>query len=483
MKAQLIRDEHGSAIECVRKKPHPLRNWIILGLAILFYVSFSQIMIPGLTPNGQKAFAYAIVIIALLIFEVFPIAVISILAVVLAPVLGIVSQADAFANFAIGPLFFVFGVLIIAVAFTSTGFGYRMSLYVSGLLGAKPNQVLLSYMLGTGLISSILADIPTAFIFGSLAAELLRKNNCLPGCSNFGKAIMIGIPIAATVGGIGTPAGGALNVMTISMLQNLADINITFLQWTIICFPFAIIMLLICWGILCKVYPAEIELVAGLDDIVQKKKELGALTLQEKKYLVIFSLMIILWVTQSFHGLSLWVVAVAGAALLFMPGIDILDWRVMGSQISCEVPYLIGGTNVVAFILTSNGAAAWLAQNTVGALDTTSVILILTITVALGVYGHYIIPAATALLAVLTPVVCMLGVQFGISPMMMALALCLAAHVTTLLPFADPVSLATYEHDYWNIWDMIKPSLIYGTIWIPFTVIYLYIFQALGFFA
>lgn len=479
MKNQLVPGEE-SLEACLPSKPPMWRNWLILAISIAIYIFFSYVSIPGLSSVGAKSLGYTIVVILLLLFEVFPLAVIAILAVVMAPALGLASQTDVFANFAVGPAFFVFGVLMIAVAFTSTGFGARTSLYVSGLLGSKPKNVLLSYMLGTGLISSVLADIPTAFIFGALAVELLKKNGCMPGCSNFGKSVMIGIPIAATVGGLGTPAGGALNVMTISMLQTLAGVDISFLQWTLICFPFAAIMLLVCWWILCKVFPAEIDNVEGLDDIEEQKRELGPMTTGEKKYLLIFAIMLMLWMTSSFHGLSLWLIAVAGAAMLFMPGIDILDWRKMGDQIGCEVPYLICGTNVVAYLLTVNGTAAWLAERTLGSLNTSSMLLILLLTVFIGVYGHYIVPCATALLSVIMPIVLTLAPQFGISPMMMAMAVSLAAHVTTLLPHADPVSLATYDHNYWTMWDMIKPSLIYGTVWIPISVAYLYLFQMFG---
>ena len=478
MKKQVVLTPEEEA--CLQKKPPAWRNWLILAIAVLVYVVSTQLSIPGLDRKGTLALGYVIAVIILFLFEVFPIAVISILAVVVAGPLGLVPEAEAFANFAVGPGFFVFGVLMIAIAFTSTGFGKRTSLYVSGLLGSKPKNVLLSYMLGTGLVSSILADIPTAFIFGALAVELLKKNGCMPGCSNFGKSVMIGIPIAATVGGLGTPAGGALNVMTISMLANLCNIQVSFLQWTIICFPFATIMLFICWFILCKVFPPEIDNVEGLDDIAEQKKELGPMSIQEKKYLFIFAIMLVLWLTSSIHGLSLWIIAVVGAAFLFMPGIDILNWRQMGDQVSCEVPYLIWGTNVVAYILSANGTAAWIADNTLGALAGSSTILILVIAVFLGVYGHYIIPGATALLAVLIPIMVMTAPVLDISPMLLVMCISLAAHVTTLLPFADPVSMATYNHDYWTIPDMVKYSLIYGTVWIPISVAYLLIFHAIG---
>ncbi|MEE0435239.1 MAG: anion permease [Peptococcaceae bacterium] len=152
----------------------------------------------------------------------------------------------------------------------------------------------------------------------------------------------------------------------------------------------------------------------------------------------------------------------------------------MGDQVSCEVPYLIWGTNVVAYILSANGTAAWIADNTLGSLNNSPQVLILAIAVFLGVYGHYVIPGATALLAVMIPVIVMTAPQLGISAMLLVMCVSLAAHVTTLLPFADPVSMATYNHDYWTLPDMVKVSIIYGTVWIPVSVAYLMLFHTIG---
>ncbi len=467
-------------VECVKKERKPWVTWLVLCLSIIFYGVFIKIPIDGLDPVAQKALAYAIVIVVFLLFEIFPVAVTSVIAVVIPTPLGIMSQGDVFANFAIGPVFFVFGVFILAVAFTKTGFGYRMSLYVSGLFGNKPSMVLLSYMLAAGLLSSILADIPTAVIFGVLALEILKDNGCMPGCSNFGRSMMIGIPVAATVGGLGTPAGGALNVLTISILKNLTGVDITFIQWTVVCFPFAALMLVLCWIIISKVFPAEISEVKGLDKLVEKRQELGPMTSREKKYLVIFALMFVLWLTQSFHGLALWTIAVLGVSLFFLPGINVVSWKETRKEIDYEVPFLIAGTNVVAVALTMTGAANWIAEKTIGSVASESVYLVLLVTAVVGVYGRYIIPSNTAMVAVLTLVVCLMSAQFNISPTIMAFIICFGAHVTTLLPFSDPVSLATYDHGYWTLGDMLKPSVIYGTLWIPLSVIYLYAFSMLG---
>ena len=68
---------------CLPKQPPKWRDWLILAISVAIYMLFTQISLPGLDANGVKALGYTIVIILLLLFEVFPMAVIAILGVVL----------------------------------------------------------------------------------------------------------------------------------------------------------------------------------------------------------------------------------------------------------------------------------------------------------------------------------------------------------------------------------------------------------------
>lgn len=74
--------------------------------------------------------------------------------------------------------------------------------------GTDARRVVYVFVLGTGLVSTVISDVPVAAIFMTIALGILRKLELPPGQSNFGKAIMIGIPVAALVGGVGTPAQG-----------------------------------------------------------------------------------------------------------------------------------------------------------------------------------------------------------------------------------------------------------------------------------
>ena len=57
---------------------------------------------------------------------------------------------------------------IIARAFIDCGLGYRISLYITPMLGKKSKMVLLSFMICSAAISTVLADIPTTIILSGI---------------------------------------------------------------------------------------------------------------------------------------------------------------------------------------------------------------------------------------------------------------------------------------------------------------------------
>ena len=64
-------------------------------------------------------------------------------------------------------------------------------------------------------------------------------------------SLALAIPIAANIGGMGTPIGTPPNAIALGALQE-AGYNITFVGWMIRMVPYVIVMLLIAWVLLMK---------------------------------------------------------------------------------------------------------------------------------------------------------------------------------------------------------------------------------------
>lgn len=453
---------------------------IILAICALVYLVLTSLPTPsGLSANGQKALALMVVAVISWVTEVIPIGISAVLLTMLLPALGIVSSKEAMSNFMITTVVFIFAAFIIADAFISTGLGNRISLIVSSRFGTEPGKVLLSFMLPTSLISMVLADIPTAIIFSSMAYTLLKKNNCMPGKSNFGKSIMVGIPIAAAIGGIGTPAGSGLNILAISLIKSSANVDVNFLQWSAIGIPMALVLTFVAWYVIKKMYPAEFKAVEGLDDVNSKLKEIGPMTTGEKKFSFIFLITLILWFSQPFTKLDTAFVAIVAASLLFIPGIGLSTWESVKGKIAVDVLFLVASSNALAMAIVSTKAAAWISNSFLGGLGVLGVFALLLAVTAFGIFSHVLIPAGSAVLAIAIPVLAILAQKIGVSPIALALPVAFTASCVFLMPL-DPIPLTTYNYKYWKMTDMIKPGIFIALAWIVINAVFMYAAQLIG---
>lgn len=454
--------------------------YIELFIAILFYLALSNVAPPeGLSENGWKALLLMVCCVYTWVTEFIPIGISSCFLLFLPGLLKIEETTAVLSNFGIATMFFVMAALVIAKVFISSGLGYRISLYITPLFGAKSSRVLLSLMLCGCLISSVLVDIPTAIILAGIALPLLKESGCEPGKSRYGKAVMIGIPISAALGGIGTPAGSGLNILTINLLNNVAGKNITFMQWTAIGFPMAIILVLIAWFVIILVFKPEIDTVKGLDDIKSKRKELGPMSKNEKKFLVIFIIVMVMWFTQSMTGIETAFASLLAVCVFFLPGVELMDWNTAKESISWDSVLLMGSANALAMILSTQGTAEWISNSILGSMAGVSLFVLIMAVTAFGIFSHLLVPVANAVLSVCVPIVTVLATSMGVNPLYLVLPLGFTASAVFIIPL-DPIPLTTYGYGYWKLGEMAKPGIIISLIWIPVCAIFVLLGKMIG---
>ena len=438
---------------------------IIVSIAV--YLIISSLQIEGLATEGVKCLGLLAALVLFLLFNLLPLGIIALLFALAFAFLGIVPQSVVFTNYVVGNFFFIIAIFFLAVGFQETGIGTRVSLYITGVVGNKTKRIVLAYMLATAVISSVMADIPTALVFSALAAEILHENGCMPGESKFGTALVLGIPVAAAVGGCGTPAGSALNVITMSMIQAATGIEISFVQWTAACFPVMIVSVIASWFVLCLVFKPEIDTIEGLSSLQEKKAAMGPMSRSEKIFLAVFLVMLVLWATKNVHGIPLWTVSVIGVTVLFLPGIDILQWETSSKKVEWAIPLNLCTMNLLGVVIVQVGCASWIASG-IGFLSSYPEALVIFLLVFIMVVGHYVIPGSLAPLSILTPIIAVMALQYGFNPIALVLALSLGARWTVLFPMSDPVCLVTYQHKYWSIQDATKYGFIMS---VPFSLI------------
>lgn len=451
-----------------------VKKWIWFAVTVVFYLVLAGMTPPqGLSVEGWRAIILMICAIITWITEYIPIGIASCLFLFIPGLLGIQTTGIVLQNFGIGTIFFMFASGIIAKAFIDVGAGYRISLYITTMFGKKSRNVLLSFMVCSALISSVLADIPTTIILSSIAKGILDNNHCEVGKSNFGKSMMMGIPIAACLGGFATPVGSGINVLCINLLKNITGLEISFMQWTAIGLPMAVVTTVIAWLVLSLMLKPEIDNVNGLDNVKEERLKLGALKTDEKKFFIIFSITLFLWVTQSFNKLDLTLVSLICISVFFLPGIDLMDWPRAEKATGWPGLLIVGSANALAMILNQQGSAEWISNVFLGGFTNSSLLVLMLVITAFGLYIHFLVPVGSAVLSVCIPIVAVLANQAGVNPLYLILILGYTSKCIFLLPL-DPIPMATFGYGYWKLGDMPKVGIVISILWIPVMVAFMY---------
>lgn len=435
------------------------------------------VMLPcpaGLTPAGKTSIALMLAAVLAWVFEVLPIAVAALLFTVLPVVAGIIPLPKVMGHFATPTIFFVFAMFCISLAFQNSGLNRRVVLWTSLRSGGSPKKLLFLLMMVSALLSSILADIPVTAMMLPVALLLLEKNGCQKGDSRFGKAVMLGLPIACLIGGVGTPAGSSMNMLTIGMLQDTASVGLSFFDWTAIGLPMVLIITPLAWWAVVRAFPPELSHLEGMDEVRRDYAELGPLTRREKVFFALLACNFLLWCTDRLHGLPLPVAAVLGGALFVLPGVDLLDWERDKNRIGWDVLMLIGASNALGMIIWEQGAASWIADTCLGGvagLPLAGVIIAISV---FTVVAHLLIPVNTAIVAVLLPALTALAGTMGINPAVLAVPMGFSVSAAFLLPL-DAVPLVTYPSGYYRMFDMFKPGRVISVIWVLVMTAVLYV--------
>lgn len=460
-----------------------MKKGIWMVAAFIIYFVITALPTPeGLTPEGQKSIALMIVAVVAWITELLPIAVSSLVLVFMQHVIGTAAMGPAVQSFANPTLLFVLSSFFLAAALSASGFSKRISMKLTMLSNGSPKKAVFYLMAATAFLSAFISDVPAAAAFAPIGLALLEKNNCKLGSSKFAKALMIGIPFAALIGGVATPAGSSLNVLSLSLLKSTSAIDITFSQWASVGIPVVIITIPLAWKLITWVFPPEMDNLLGMEDVNKDYKELGPVSKSEIKFIVIMILMLLTWFTESVHKIPLPISATIGAAIFFAPGINLLSWDTAKQRVGWDTILLIGAASSLGTTLWKSGAATWVATTALSGIQGASSLVVILFVVVFTILIHLLVPVNPAIVSVMVPTLAAFAVTLGINPAFLVVPMGFTVSAAFLLPL-DPVPLITYSTGHYKMGDYFKAGIPVCVLWtIVMTVAMMVLARPLGLF-
>lgn len=212
-------------------------------------------------------------------------------------------------------IWLMLGGFFMAEAMQKVGLDKSLFKLAISKFGTKPRYVLLGIMLVTAVFSMIMSNTATTAM---MIAAVIPFINTLDKEATFGKAMLIGIPSAASLGGMGTIIGSPPNAIAVEAL-NSHGIEFGFLEWMIIGFPIAILLVLVLWFALIKRYVPKLSTIdlSFLDDLEMNSGS-KIFKLKRKLTLSVLLLTLVLWLTSNLHGIPASAVSLLPIMLLTM---------------------------------------------------------------------------------------------------------------------------------------------------------------------
>lgn len=430
----------------------------------------------ALTPEARHLAVVFALIITLWISEVIPIAVASLAIVPLLVVAGITETRAAITGFASPVFMFVLSMFILAAVIRRAGLDRTLASFLLARAGSHPHRILLAFMTATATLSTIISDVPACAVFMTMGLELLKRLGVQPRDSRFGRALMMGVPIAALIGGVATPAGSSVNVLGIQQITDFADkhqldLQITFLQWSAIGIPMVLVLIPLAWWILVCCCPAEESAIQAAKSVQLDPSPAQKLDASQIMTLALLGVMLSLWIAGSWvRWLDVTVVAMLGAIIVFLPGIRLITWSEAQAAISWETLLMIGGVVVLGKASLSTGLAETLVTGTIDGIQNWNLITIIAFVSTITVLIHLPLPIAPVVNVVLIPPVAALALdpvsgQAIHNPIWFALPVAFMASCAFLLPL-DAVCLLTYSKRYYRMHDMLLPGSLISVCWV-----------------
>ncbi len=440
----------------------------------LFILTMILAPATGMTSSAVGVLASTLWVAVWWITEAVPIAASSLLPVILFPLSGGLDIQHTTAAYGHPMIFLFIGGFIIAVAIERWHIHRRIALNVIAAMGTSSSRIIFGFMLATALLSMWISNTATALMMMPIGLAVVHQLREQVGDSRekpvFGKALMLSIAYAASIGGIATLIGTPTNVIFSAIVRQLYGYDVTFARWFLFALPLSALLLILGWLYLVRVaFPLRYETIAGgKNNIRAQLAEMGPMSGPEKRVALVFILTALAWIGRSYI-LSAWIpaindtiIAITGALLLFLlPSGKAAGERLLRWEDAVRLPWgiilLFGGGLSLAVGFKESGLAEWIGGRIQGLDHIPYVVLILLIVGAVNFLTEITSNVATA--SVILPVLAAFAQAVGVHPFGPMVAATIAASCAFMLPVATPPNAVVFGSGEVEMADMVRAGL------------------------
>jgi len=461
-------------ISIQRKAFNSKQIGLILGPS-LFLIVLVLVDLQGLSREGHAVLASTLWIAVWWISEAIPIAITSLLPIILFPLTGALDLETTTASFGHRYIFLYIGGFILAIGIERWFLHKRIALSIINLIGTNMKRIVLGFMIATAFLSMWISNTATSVMMIPIGIAIIKQLKDNPDTIEdeneiFGKMLMLAIAYAASIGGLSTLIGTPPNLVLAGILEELYNIEISFAKWISFGLPVSVLLLYICWRYLTSVaFRLQSDAFPGGRPAIRAQlRQMGPISYEERVVLVVFICTAVAWISRSFilqrfiPGIDDTIIAVIAGSVLFLlpaknvPGRALLTWQ-EAVKLPWGILLLFGGGLALAQGFRESGLAEYIG----GQLSLLQGIALLLLVLILVTAVNFLteITSNLATTAMLLPILAPMAMSLGVHPYVLMVAATVAASCAFMLPVATPPNAVVFGSGYLKIYDMVRVGI------------------------
>lgn len=462
----------------------PAKPWAALGsVALAALVAYGLPWPPDAGAAPQMA-GVAIWMAAWWLADLAPLAVTSLIPLVVFPALGILDFNATAASYAKSTIFLFLGGFFLALGLEKTGAHRRLALSVVRAVGTRPSRVVLGMMLASGVLSMAISNTASALVLLPVALAVLRsaEEGGLRDPDHqrrLATALLLGIAYAASIGGMATPIGTPPNLVLLEVAAALdPPVELpSFGTWVLVGVPASLLLLGLAWLLLVR-----FERLGQLPEVSPDalRGGSGRIGVDERVAVALFACAALAWVTGS--GVDLGSVSLPGwrsvealapindasvalgcaLPLFLLPsreraGEPVLPWGHVLRGTPWGLLLLFGGGFALAAGFRESGLSGMIVDALAGLRALPVPLITLIVTAAIVALTEF--TSNTATTSLVLPLLAPVALALGVTPLALLLPATLAASCAFMMPVATPPNAIVFGSGKLRMRDMARHGL------------------------
>jgi len=304
--------------------------------------------------------------------------------------------------------------------------------------GNQAQNIVLGLMMITAILSMLMSNTATTAMMIATVTPLLTS----VGKENpISKVLLLGIPSAAAIGGMGTIIGSAPNAIAVGALETI-NIKVSFFEWMLIGVPVALLLTYLFWKLLIKKYKIKGEILSL--DFLNTTEEVSEFATEEriKKRIVtlVLATTLLLWLTSQWTKIP--VAAVSGIPIVALTMLGIIDADDVRA-LPWDTLMLVAGGLALGLAIQEQGIASYFVSK-ISNFDVNAYVLLLIFAMASTLFSNFM--SNTAATTILIPIaISLLALTPEFAPEVFPIVIGLCASCALLLPVSTPPNAIAFS--------------------------------------